>query len=126
MPTPFFRYFYTDTIGLTKETAFEVLYLARKYLLEKLTADTLQFLFAIDNASLAYEFLRHRDLFDVDFADQFWDIVDNFAEEILRSDEFLSLDKESVRVIVQRGQLSVNERLVYERLVAWAEEERKR
>ncbi|KAH7719916.1 Btbd6 protein [Aphelenchoides avenae] len=129
-PEPFkamLEFIYTDKVSsLTMDIAFDVLYLAHKYLIKSLEKHTTDFMFENVSSTNVYEFLRGRLLFQDGFPDKFWQAVDPEGESILKSEEFLELDLETVRQIVSRNTLKVKEKTVYDRLIAWAYEQHNR
>ncbi|KAH7706286.1 hypothetical protein AAVH_26496, partial [Aphelenchoides avenae] len=53
---------------------------------------------------------------------KFWTSVERHGEALLNSDEFLQLRKDAVQALVQR-ELYAEEKLVYDKAVAWAKAE---
>lgn len=53
---------------------------------------------------------------------RFRDSVEAHGEALLQSDEFLQLRKDTVQALIQR-ELPVEEKLIYDKAVAWAKAE---
>lgn len=121
------RYLYTDEVRLTVDNALPVLYVSKKYLIAYLYKEAVRFLEKKLNASNVCSFLSEGQLFsEEDLAERCWELVDAQAEKVLQSDGFLAADYETVRQIISRSSLNVNEKTVYDRAVEWAKEECKR
>ncbi|CAJ0961717.1 unnamed protein product, partial [Mesorhabditis belari] len=115
------RYLYTDELHLTLDSGLNVLYLARRYLIEPLIDATLDFLSTQLTASNVCLFLPQKNLFDEEFLmKRCWMVVDAQAEIVLKSDAFKELPLDMVRSIVSRDELNVSEQTVFEALVEWA------
>lgn len=65
-----FRYVYSDSTQLSMENAFDVLYLARKYMLEGLVEHCTKFLFANMDVWDVSKFFEREMLFDEEFPDR--------------------------------------------------------
>ena len=125
------------------DNALPVLYVSKKYLISYLYKEAVRFLEKKLNASNVCAFLSEGQLFSEEdlaerlaqYADEFqyafppfrcWELVDAQAEKVLQSDGFLAADYETVRQIISRSSLNVNEKTVYDRAVEWAKDECKR
>ncbi|KAH7697080.1 hypothetical protein AAVH_35839, partial [Aphelenchoides avenae] len=52
----------------------------------------------------------------------FWESIEAHSEALLQSDQFLQLRKDAVSTLLQRG-LEFEEKLIYDKAVAWAKAE---
>lgn len=124
------------------DNALPVLYVSKKYLIWHLYKEAVRFLEKKLNASNVCTFLSEGQLFsEEDLAERYacrdskednpwyyrcWELVDAQTEKVLQSEGFLSADYETVRQILSRSSLNVNEKTVYDRAIEWAKEECKR
>ncbi|KAH7709264.1 BTB/POZ domain-containing protein 3 [Aphelenchoides avenae] len=115
----FLRFVYTGTATITEADVFPLLDLGQKYMVGSLIKVVMSFL----QRSMTFENVGHIVLAGQNFLDDappgFWESLEARGEELLNSDEFLLLRKDTVQTLVRR-QLDAEESLIYEKAVAWA------
>ncbi|KAH7660461.1 BTB/POZ domain-containing protein 6-A, partial [Aphelenchoides avenae] len=119
-------YIYTDTVNLTPECAFPVLYLAKKYLLNNLIATASAYVTTAYDSENVAKVLKHLDLVDEEHSETVWEAIERHAETLLRSPEFLGISHAILCDLLHRD-LKASEVTIYESALAWtrAECERK-
>ncbi|XP_055351421.1 BTB/POZ domain-containing protein 6-A-like [Paramacrobiotus metropolitanus] len=117
-------FMYTDEVeNLTAENAFDTMKCADKYDVAPLVQMCLEKNFGqldVDNCLSALEkaFQWHAD----SFLQKCWKLLDEKTEEILRSDEFTGIPRDTLRSILQRSTLSAEEHDIYLAVERWATE----
>ncbi|KAH7693416.1 BTB/POZ domain-containing protein 6-A [Aphelenchoides avenae] len=118
----FLRFLYTGTTTIDEADVFTLLYLGKKYLVCSLVNVVMKHL----EGCVAYETVGEIVLAAQNFLDdaspEFWESVERHGDALLNSDEFLQLRKDTVLALVQR-ELYAEEKLIYDKVVAWAKAE---
>ncbi|XP_060083770.1 BTB/POZ domain-containing protein 6-like [Ylistrum balloti] len=121
--TKFLRYLYTDRISLRVNTATSVLYVARKYMVDRLVGKCESFLKCYLNTQNVCQLLEDAHHFNED------GLINNClnliwkSEGALRTGGFLDLCGTCVKSIMESDHLAVNESRVYEAVIRWSEAE---
>ncbi|KAH7680071.1 hypothetical protein AAVH_41559 [Aphelenchoides avenae] len=116
------RYIYTDDADLTPDNAFPVLYLAKKYLLNNLVARVSKYVATVHSGDSVAKVLPHLHLLEGEHAETVWDAINMHAREVLKSPEFLELSQANLCDILRRD-LNVDELIVYNSALTWAQAE---
>ena len=121
------RYMYYDEVILTGNNVMQVLYLAKKYIVPSLATKCSEFLehnLDEDNVlavlSQAFKFSESR------LVSQCWLILDEKANKVVKSQEFVSLDRELLLELVKRDSLVLKEIDLFQAVNRWAVKECKR
>lgn len=117
----FLQFFYRSTVKLTAENVFAVMNLGKQHMLNEcfkactnLTKETL----TKDNVCLGYE---RAILFEDDDLKRLCEqTISEHAEEVFRSDGFLSCEPNLLRHILMLDSLKCTESVVFDGLMAWA------
>ena len=120
----FFRYLYSDDIKLSGTNVLQVLYLANKYMVPSLANKCTDYLKNNVDASNVFCILSMAQQFEeTGLVERCWELVDNKTEEIVRSDEFVDLDKCLLESVVKRESLCVKEIELFKAVDRWATRE---
>ncbi|KAH7698919.1 BTB/POZ domain-containing protein 3-like protein [Aphelenchoides avenae] len=115
----FLRFVYTGTTTITEADIFTLLYIGKKYMVGSLVKVVLNHLEGcITSANVGQLMLSGQDFLE-DAPPKFWKRVETHGEALLKSEGFLQLRKDTVKALVQR-ELEADEKLVYDKAVAWA------
>lgn len=121
------RCVYTDKITMTEETAIPVLYAAKKYCIDSLSQQCVDFLTASvreENVFILYEQAHLYE--DKKIAEKCWKKIEENSEKCLKSPSFVDLCHSCCEKVVSSNDLCVAEELIYERVMDWSEAECKR
>ncbi|KAH7731177.1 BTB/POZ domain-containing protein 6 [Aphelenchoides avenae] len=121
----FLKYIYTDKANLNSSNAYEVHYLAEKYMVEGLRHEAMEVIKKSITSTNVLDFLRDTALVK-EIMSHCWDIIDSEAKDVLQSEQFLNVPHSLLLAIISRDRLDVKEITVYERTIEWAKEEAKR
>ena len=123
----FFRYLYSDEVKLSGTNVLRILYLANKYMVPSLANKCTEYLQNSLDAGNVFSILPLAQKFEEEeLVEHCWDLIDKNTEDIVRSDEFVNLDKCLVESIVQRESLNIREFDLFKALVRWATRETER
>ncbi|VDN19659.1 unnamed protein product [Gongylonema pulchrum] len=117
------KYLYSDDIELDATSALSTLYVAKKYMITYLAQAAIDFLDCNLKADNVCSLLAHSRLFDEEFLNRCWKLVDADAERVLSSDSFCDIDFSLLDQIISRKTLVVREKIVYEAAIKWAKAE---
>ena len=120
----FLRYVYYDEVHLTGNSAMQVLYLAKKYMVLPLEEKCSSFLEGYVNGANVLEILPQAMNFDEqNLVKCCWEIIDNHTHEALKSDSFLSMEKRLLKSLLERETLNVQEIDIFHAVESWAVKE---
>ncbi|KAH7706284.1 BTB/POZ domain-containing protein 6-A [Aphelenchoides avenae] len=115
----FLRFVYTGTSTITEADVFPLLYLGKKYMVRNLINVVMNHLERCVTSENVGQIVLNGQNYLEDAPPKFWKSVEVYGEALLMSEEFLQLRKDTVKALVQR-ELEVDEKLVYDKTVAWA------
>ena len=119
-----FRYLYTDEVNLTGSNVMHVLYLAKKYMLPSLADKCSAYLHENLEASNVFSILPHAKKFDdQDLENRCWKVIEKHTEEVVTSDEFVTLDRSLVESVVKKKLLNVKEAELFKAVDRWVTKE---
>ena len=122
-----FRFMYSDEANLSGSNVMQVLYLANKYMVPSLAEKCTKYLRDNLNASNVFCILLHAQKFeDKDLEDRCWEVIEKQTEEAVTSDEFVTLERSLVEVVVKREVLNVKEVELFKAVDRWATRESER
>ncbi|KAH7713485.1 BTB/POZ domain-containing protein 6 [Aphelenchoides avenae] len=113
------RYIYTDEILLNLEDAVDILYVAKKYMLQPLVDRTARYISGHMTPENVCLFLEYADVLD-DIKERCWDVIDSETTDVIYSEAFLKISPQQLSVIAKRNTLCVEEIELYERVIEWA------
>ena len=118
----FLKYLYTEKCDLTWENVFSVLYFAKKYLVSSLTKLCVVFMSQEMKAENVLQVFQQAIKYNNhQLKKRSLQIISYFAEEIIKTDEFLSLDIEYLKVVLSEDQLNVSEVQLFKAIDLWCE-----
>ncbi|KAH7694653.1 btb/poz domain containing protein, partial [Aphelenchoides avenae] len=113
-----FVYTGTTTVSVVADL-FPLLYLGKKYMVDRLTKLIMDHLEGCITSENVGRFVLDSQNFLDDAPPKFRESFEAHAEDLLNSNEFLLLQKDTVKALVQR-ELDADEKLIYDKVVAWA------
>lgn len=123
----FFRYLYSDEVKLSGTNVLQVLYLANKYMVPSLANKCTDYLQNSLDATNVFCVLPHAQTFEEkELAERCWQLIDKHTEDVVKSDEFVDLDKCLVETIVKRDSLNIKEFHLFKAIDRWATKESER
>lgn len=115
------RYIYTDEVILSGSNVMEVLHLSRRYKLPTLSDKCIEFLRKNLNASNVINVLKQAENDQEDGVEaSCWEVIDKHTSEVIKLDEFTTIDKVALETLVKRDSLSVSEVELFEAVNSWA------
>ena len=115
------RYIYTDEVILTGSNVMEVLHLSRRYKLPLLSDKCTEFLRKNLNALNVINFLKQAKYDQEEGVEaSCWEVIDKYTSEVIKLDEFTTIDKVTLETLVKRDSLSVSEVELFEAVNSWA------
>lgn len=124
----FFRYLYSDEAHLTGTNVLQVLYLANKYIVPSLVEKCTEYLQNNLDANNVFCILPHApQTFDENgLLEHCWEVIDKNADIVVKSEEFVNLDKCLMETIVNRESLNITEFELFKAVDRWASKESER
>ena len=105
----------------------QVAYLSAKYMMPCLAKECAIYLRKNMDSSNVFGVLKHAQLFaNEDLLFYCWDLIDKWTKDVLKSSEFLTLERCRLQELVERDTLNVREVDLFKAVDCWAEEECKR
>ncbi|XP_078362755.1 BTB/POZ domain-containing protein 6-like [Oculina patagonica] len=115
------RYIYSDEAKLNGENVMQVLYLAKKYMLPSLADQCTEYLRKTLGASNVFVILQNARLHEEKFLElHCWDVIDKQTEDVVKSDEFSSIERSLLEEVVERDTLSIQEVELFKAVDNWA------
>ena len=121
------RYMYISEVELRASNVLQVLYVAKKYILASLAQKCVEFLMRNLDLANVLCVLSHAQKFDEkNLVDRCWEMIENETEEVVKSEEFVQVDKSLLEAMVKRATLTISEVELFRTVDLWATEECKR
>jgi len=119
-----FRFVYSAEVNLNGDNVMQVLYLAKKYMLPSLADKCTEFLRRKVNASNVFHVLPEAQKYEAkDLVDHCWEVIDHHADEAVKSDGFVTIEKSVLEELVERDSLNVKEVELFKAVDCWATKE---
>lgn len=117
-------FLYTDSSqAISKDTVMSILYTAKKYAVPALENACINFLETCLNSENAFMLLAKARFYDEErLAKQCLAIIDEEANEALKSDDFLGIDQETLCILLRRNTLRMKELTLFNAVKRWAQE----
>ena len=88
------RYLYSEEVKLNESNVMQVLYVAKKYILPSLVDECIDFLYRILDPGNVFFVLSYAQQYDEkSVVDRCWQVIDRETEEVLKSEEFTTIEK---------------------------------
>ncbi|XP_078365325.1 BTB/POZ domain-containing protein 6-like [Oculina patagonica] len=122
-----FRYIYTDEVCLNGNNVMQVLYVAEKYMISCLANECSEYLRKNLDSLNVFCVLRHAHQYGKDYlVYQCWDFIDRETYEVIKTREFVTIEKSLLKKLVERDTLTIRELELFKAVDCWAKEECKR
>jgi len=122
-----FRYLYSDQANLSGSNVMQVNYLAKKYMVPSLVGKCTEYLRDMIDPLNVLSILLHAQKLEVkDLVDRCWKVIDTQTEEVVTSDEFVTVERSVVKSVVTREVLNVAEVKLFKAVDRWAAKESER
>ncbi len=116
-----FRYMYSDEAMLSGSNVMEVLYLAKKYMVPSLAVKCAEYLQDNLDASNVFNILPHAEKYEEkNLVDRCWEVIDEKAEEAVKSDGFATIERSLLEAVVERDTLNIAEVELFKAVNLWA------
>ena len=116
-----FRYMYSDEVNLSGSNVMGVLYLAKKYMVPSLTEKCAEYLIDKLDSSNVFRILPNAQQYEEEkLVDRCWNVVDEQAEEAMKSDGFASIERSLLEAVIKRDTLSIEEVELFKTVDFWA------
>ncbi|XP_020622383.1 BTB/POZ domain-containing protein 6-like [Orbicella faveolata] len=116
-----FRFVYSDEVNLNADNVMQVLYLAKKYMLPSLADKCTEFLGENLDASNVFHVLPDAQKYEEkDLEDHCWEVIDKQADEAVKSDGFVTIEKLVLEALVERDSLNIKEVGLFKAVDCWA------
>ena len=116
-----FRFMYSDEVKLNADNVMQVLYLAKKYMLPSLAEKCAEFLGENLDASNVFFVLPDAQKYEEkDLEDHCWEVIDKQANEAVKSDGFVTIEKSVLEALVERDSLNIREVELFKAVDCWA------
>ena len=121
------RFVYCDEVKLTGSNVFQILYLAKKYLIPSLSEECTEFLQEHLSENNVLSVLTGANIYDVTIlVEKCWEMVDENTKEIMNSEAFLDISHEMLCSVLERDTLTVREVDIFKAVDRWAEHQCKK
>ena len=115
------RYLYSEEVELNDGNVLHVLYLAKKYILPSLADECIVFLLRQLTVANVLCVLSHAKQYeDKPLVDRCWEMIDRETEAVVKSEEFVTIDKSFLESIVKRDTLTISELQLFKAVDHWA------
>ena len=115
------RYLYSEEVELNDGNVLHVLYLAKKYILPSLADECIVFLLRQLTVANVLCVLSHAKQYeDKPLVDRCWEMIDRETEAVVKSEEFVTIDKSLLEAIVKRDTLTISELQLFKAVDQWA------
>ncbi|XP_078344857.1 BTB/POZ domain-containing protein 6-B-like [Oculina patagonica] len=118
------RYMYSGKAELNESNVVQVLYVAKKYILPSLATECVRFLKRRLNAYNVFWVLSYAQQYDEKvLVDQCWELIDRDTEDVVKSEEFATIDRSLLKEIIKRDTLTIQEVELFQAVDVWASKE---
>ena len=119
-----FRYMYSDEVNLSGSNVMRVLYLAKKYMVPSLAVKCTEYLEDNLDPSNVFSILPSAQKYEEkNLVDRCWKVIDEQAQEAVKSDGFATIQRPLLEGVVERNTLRISEVELFKGVMQWAEKE---
>ena len=116
-----FRYMYSDEVNLSGSNVMGVLYLAKKYMVPSLVDKCAEYLQDNLDASNVFGILTQAQKYEEkNLVDHCWKVIDEQAEEAMKSEGFVTIERSLLERVVERDPLNIQEIELFKAVNLWA------
>ena len=121
------RYMYISEVELRASNVLQVLYVAKKYILPSLAEKCVVFVMRnLDVANVLCVLSDAQKYDEKNLVDRCWEMIESETEEVVKSEDFVKIDKSLLEAMVKRATLTISEVELFRAVDLWATEECKR
>ena len=118
------RYIYGGEPELNESNVMQVLYVAKKYLVNSLAVKCIEFLRGNLDTANVFCVLSHAQQYgEKILVDQCWEMIDLETEDVVKSDGFVTIERSLLEALVKRDSLSISEVDLFQAVDLWATNE---
>ena len=118
------RYIYGGEPELNESNVIDVLYVAKKYLVNSLAVKCIEFLRRTLDPANVFCVLSHAQQYDEKIlVDQCWEMIDLETDEAVKSEGFFTIERSLLEALVMRDSLTINEVDLFHAVDLWATNE---
>jgi len=116
-----FRYMYSDEVILSGSNVMGVMYLAKKYMVPSLADKCAEYLQDNLDASNVFGILTQAQKYEEKkLVDHCWKVIDEQAEEAVKSEGFVTIERSLLERVVERDTLNIQEIELFKAVNLWA------
>jgi len=118
------RYMYSEKVELSESNVIQVLYVAKKYLVNSVVDKCVRLLRKKLDPANVFCVLPYALQYDEKILlDQCWEMIDRNTKEALKSEEFGTIDRPLLEAVVKRDSLTISEVELFKAVDLWAAKE---
>ena len=116
-----FRFMYSDEVNLSGSNVMGVLYLAKKYVVSSLSDKCTKYLKENLDSSNVLSILSCAQTYEQEsLEEQCWKVIDEQTEAVVKSDDFVTIQRTLLEELVKRDTLNIAEVELFKGLMRWA------
>ena len=116
-----FRFMYSDKVNLSGSNVMGVLYLAKKYMVSSLSDKCTEYLKENLDSSNVLSILSCAQTYEEkSLEEECWKVIDEQTEAVVKSDDFVTIQRTLLEAIVKRDTLNIVEVELFKGLMRWA------
>ena len=116
-----FRFMYSDEVNLSGSNVMGVLYLAKKYVVSSLSDECTEYLKENLDSSNVLSILSCAQTYEEkSLEEQCWKVIDEQTEAVVKSDDFVAIQRTLLEALVKRDTLNIAEVELFKGLMRWA------
>ena len=116
-----FRFMYSDEVNLRGSNVMRVLYLAKKYVVSSLSDKCTEYLKENLDSSNVLSILSCAQMYEEESLEkQCWKVIDEHTEAVVKSDDFVAIQRTLLETLVKRDTLNIAEVELFKGLMRWA------
>ena len=118
------RYMYGGKAKLNESNVMQVLYVAKKYIVNSLANECVRLLQMQLDPKNVFCVLPHAQQFDEKIlVDQCWEVIDRETEDAVKSEDFATIERPLLEAVVKRDTLTIREADLFKAVDFWATKE---
>ena len=115
------RYLYSDEVNLSGSNVMGVMYLAKKYMVPSLADKCAEYLQDNLDASNVFGILPQAQKYEEEkLVEHCWKVIDEKAEEAVKSEGFVTIERSLLERVVERDPLNIQEIELFKAVNLWA------
>ena len=116
-----FRFMYSDEVNLSGSNVMGVLYLAKKYMVSSLSDKCTEYVKENLDSSNVVSILSCAQTYEEkSLEEECWKVIDEQTEAVVKSDDFVTIQRTLLEAIVKRDTLNIAEEELFKGLMRWA------